>query len=506
MQESVLQPRNAMLTAGLLALAALTYWPSSQALWNFWSNDNTGGAHGFLVVPLAAWLLYRARYRLAAVPVRPSRFACLLLVISSVAWLVFWRAGIQELHILTLPVLMGLSVYAALGWQAALTVAFPIGYLYFAVPAWGIFIGPLENLTTVAVGFLAPLIGIPAHTEGNLVLIPGGIIEIARGCSGGAFLTVGLAVAALLGELENASLRRRVVLLAVMGAMAVSSNWIRVLVIVEAGYATHMRHALITKDHFVFGWILFTCMLVSFVWLLARRSNSAPPTSSSRGETSPRRLVPTYVAAVVALVAVPLVVYTFVLRLDVGAEPVAFQPPTGRGEWRGPVSAPGGAWRPEFVGAHSQWYFAYEGPSGHNVQMVAIGYPMQAQGRELVNEQNSLFGVDAPEPTAEAKVMLDGDSSYIELVFADQRGQRWLTWSVYDIGGREFVTPLLSQLWYGLRSLGGPPYSIQFAFRTECSASCDSARATLRSFLQTMGRDCFASVSRTPESPTSRTL
>jgi EpsI family protein len=494
-----------MLTAGLIALAALTYWPSSRALWNFWTNDNTAGAHGFLVAPLAAWLLYRARYRLAAVPVQPSRFACVSLVIASVAWLVFWRAGIQELEILALPVLMGLSIYAALGWQAALSVAFPIGYLYFAVPAWGIFIGPLEDLTTVAVGFLAPLIGVPAHIQGNLILIPGGIIEVARGCSGQAFLTVGLAVAALLGELENATLLRRVVLFVVMGAFAVLSNWIRVLVIVDAGYTTHMRHVLITRGHFLFGWLLFTTVMVAFVWLFARRAEPPPVTGSSSGERRPTRMVPTYVATVVALVAVPLLVYTFVLRLDVRATPVAFHAPMGRGEWRGPVSDPKDAWRPEFVGAHSQWYFAYEGPSGHNVQMVAIGYPMQAQGRELVNEENSLFGVDAPEPTAEAKIRLDGES-YRELVFSDQRGQRWLTWSVYDIGGEQFVTPLLSQLWYGLRSLGGPPYSMQFAFRTECDGSCDAARATLRSFLQTMGRDCFASVGRTPESPTSRTL
>jgi hypothetical protein len=140
--------------------------------------------------------------------------------------------------------------------------------------------------------------------------------------------------------------------------------------------------------------------------------------------------------------------------------------------------------------------------------MVAIGYAMQAQGRELVNEENSLFGIDAPEPTAEAEVTLDRES-YTELVFVDPQGRRWLTWSMYDIGGREFVTPLFSQLWYGLRSLGGPPYSMQFAFRTECGgSSCDAARATLRSFLQTMGRDCFASVGRVSQSstPTSRTL
>ena len=203
----------------------------------------------------------------------------------------------------------------------------------------------------------------------------------------------------------------------------------------------------------------------------------------------------------------PLAVYAFVPRLDVQAAAVAFTAPAGRGEWHGPlVAGVGEEWRPVYVGDHSQWYFAYEGPSGHNVEMVAIGYPMQAQGRELVNEENSLFGADAPEPTAESQVKL-GTTSYTEIVSADPRGRRWLAWSVYDIGGRRFVTPLWSQLWYGLRSLAGPPYSMQFAFRAECSAaSCDAARASLQSFLKAMGPDCFASVGRTPQSPTARLL
>ncbi|HEY6924416.1 MAG TPA: archaeosortase/exosortase family protein, partial [Steroidobacteraceae bacterium] len=162
MQQSHSTPGNMVLIAALLAAAALTYWPSSQGLWDFWSNDNTAGAHGFLVAALALWLLYRARHRLAAVEVRPSRAACVMLVLWSIAWLVFWRSGLQELHLLSLPVLMGLSVWAALGRQAAWIVAFPLGYLYFAVPAWGIFINPLEHLTAAAVGLLAPYIGVPA--------------------------------------------------------------------------------------------------------------------------------------------------------------------------------------------------------------------------------------------------------------------------------------------------------------------------------------------------------
>jgi EpsI family protein len=507
MHQSLAAHRNILLTAVLIALAVLTYWPSTHALWAFWTNDNTAGAHGFLVAPLAAWLLFRARDRLETIRARPSWLAGALLVLCSIAWLVFWRASIQELHLLLLPVLMGLAVTTALGWQAAWIVAFPIGYLYFAVPAWGVCIEPLEMLTVRAMGVLAPLIGVPAHIEGTLVVMPNGIIEVAHGCSGQAFFTVGLAVAALLGELESASLARRALLFAVMGALAVISNWLRVLVIVDAGYTTNMRHVLVSRGHFVFGWILFTVVLVTGVWFLARAATPQP--GASQGAAGPRDVparMPTYAAAAAALIAMPLVVYIFVAARDSQAAPLAFQAPVGRGEWRGPISTFGNAWQPEFVGDHSQWYFAYQNMSGHNVELVAIGYPLQEQGRELVNEENALLGATATSLTAQNEVRLD-EGSYVELMGSDAQGRRWLVWSVYDIGGREFVSPLMSQLWYGVRSLGGAPYSVQFAFRTACEpASCDAARAVLKSFAREMGPQCFASFGRAARSPKLRPL
>ena len=54
------------------------------------------------------------------------------------------------------------------------------------------------------------------------------------------------------------------------GALAVLANWIRVLVIVDAGYTTQMRHVLVSRGHYMFGWVLFTTIMVAFVWLLAR--------------------------------------------------------------------------------------------------------------------------------------------------------------------------------------------------------------------------------------------
>lgn len=488
-------PHNALLSAGLLAIAVLIYWPSVAALWSWWTNDNHSGAHGLLVAPLAVWLLYRGRDRLATVPVRPSNLGAALLVICSVAWLVFWRAGLQELHLLLLPVLMGLGVFAALGWSAALAVSFPIGYLYFAVPAWGIFGGPLQDLTIAAISVLAPLIGIHAQINGDLVTMPGvGIIEIASSCNGVNFFVVGLAVAALLGELEQASLRRRALLMIGMGAAALVSNWLRVLIIIDAGYTTQMRHVLVSRSHYLFGWLLFTTVMVAFVWLLARPPSRRTSDSGSRKSPSPARWL-AYGVAVAALAAAPLACYVFAPGFAASSSTVAFAAPIGRSGWQGPVVSTS-TWRPQFVGPHSQWAFAYEGPTG-GLEAVVVGYPVQAQGRELVNEENSLLGVPGSLRTVADDTVTQGQPSYIETRAVDEHGGEALIWSEYDIGGRTFVTPFLSQIWYGVSSLRGSPYSVLFAFKAQCAPSCDVARTRLSDFARTMGSAFLQSVTRT---------
>ena len=498
MQELASTLRNTLLSVGLILIALVVYWPSSAALWHYWTNDNLGGTHGLIILPLAAWLLFLTRERLAAARVEPSALAGMMLLLCSIAWLVFWRAGIQELHLLLLPLLMGLAVFAALGFQAARAVAFPIGFLYFAVPAWAVFAPPLQSLTAHATGLIAPLIGVPVQMQGNLVLLPGvGAFEIERACSGANFLTVGLAVAALLGELEDATLWRRFVLLASMGALAILANWIRVLVVIDAGYTTNMRHVLVSRGHYTFGWILFAAVMVGFVWLLARPYRRPEGLAGAAGQQVMMRTA-AYAATVLVLVAMPLLTYVFVTRLDAGAQPLVFRAPHGKSGWEGPVAGVPDTWKPDFVGAHSQWDFTYRGAAGHNVEMVVIGYPLQTQGRELVSEENSLFGNAPLSAVAEGTVTLPR-GSYIETIAADDQGRRSVVWSVYDIGGREFSIPLMSQLWYGMRSLGGPPSSVLFAFRTECAPTCDSARSRLRSFVETMGPDFVASVSRAPQ-------
>jgi exosortase len=341
MNRSVPMGRNALLVAGLMAVVLAVYWPSASALWAYWSDpDNGAGApQGRLVALLSLWMLFRTRHALVALPVRPVRWAYAALLACSVGSLIFWRAGIQSLQLLLLPALMFFAVLAAVGYRAARIVAFPLGYLYFAMPGWGFLAPVLQGITVRAISVLAPLMGLPVQVAGNVINLPRvGVFEITILCSGVNFLVAGLAVAALLGELEQASLRRRFWLVVIMGLVAIVSNWVRALLIIGIGYATNMRSVFATEDHLFFGWIVFAAVLLAFVWLAPR-----DPASESRGRPTPLGKTPESrwlagsVTAAAVLAAVPVWVYGAAVTQDARATSPQVPFPAERAAWRGPA-------------------------------------------------------------------------------------------------------------------------------------------------------------------------
>jgi EpsI family protein len=411
------------------------------------------------------------------------------------AALVFQRAGIQALQLLMLPAVIWLAVLAAFGSRVARTVAVPIGYLYFAMPAWNLLSVPLQELTVRMVALLAPVIGLPATVSGTVFAFPNGArFVVTLACSGVGFLAQALAVAALLGELEDASFRRRIRLLGSMALIALATNWIRVLLLLLIGYAWGMNNVIVAHYHLEFGYVLFVIVLVAFVWIATRRVLPEPD------EVGPPRagscVSGGFVAAAVALMTGPVLVA--LSTPDAGGETGTFELrlPAGQHAWRGPLPSADERWRPVFVGAHAQAHVEYQDDSGRTVETVAVGYAVQAQGRELINVGNSLLGDGGLAPISDSLVDA-GDSTYREMVVVDPEGHRSVIWSVYDIGGDTFVVPLLSRLWYGVRSLARPTYSAQFAFRAACGVSCDEARGTLRNFVQGMGSELLSVTGQT---------
>ena len=212
--------RNVVLIYALFALAAVAYWPASEALYDVWTDfRNLGGTHGFLVLGISLWLIFRNRRSLDAVYGQQQGLALVALLLASFGWLILWRAGLQDPHLALIPIILWLGVFAAFGRKAAAGSALPIGFLYFAWPGWAYLAPVLQALTTRAVGLLASALGLRAYIEGNTVVIPEGTFEIEGGCSGIHFLVVGLALAVLQGELIAAPFRKRVNLVCVMDAI-----------------------------------------------------------------------------------------------------------------------------------------------------------------------------------------------------------------------------------------------------------------------------------------------
>ena len=496
--------RNGVRAACVLLVVGALYWPDIAALGRYWGSKDTNAQTGLLIAALSVVLLFRARRRFEHIPLEPLPWAGLPLLACAAASLICWRAGILTLQLFFLPAILWLALLALLGRQAARAAGFAIGFLYFALPGWGL-LGPmLQRLTAWAVGVIGPVIGLPLVMSGMTVKLPQGILfVVAPECSGVDFLTVGLAVAALQGELEQAALRRRAALIGGMILLAILSNWLRVLLIVEIGYRSHMHNALATRDHLALGWVVFACALLMFVWVAGRTAASrAPGTAGSepmRGAVAQVRAYQwqtswrSYGAIAVALLAVPVLVYGSLLATEARAAGAAFELPPARAPWRGPMSLADPLWQPKFVGAHAELRAVYESTDGRAVEVVAIGFPRQTQGAHILDERNSVLG---DRGLSYERISLDARARipHSEVTALDPRGRRSLIWSVIDIGGHLFAMPLSSQLWYGARSLIGTPYSALFALRSQCDLSCDAARAALADFLSANGATLIASL------------
>lgn len=478
-----------LLVGGLIVAVLAAYWPMVAALWTYWLQPYVGG-QGVLVAALSLWLLYRQRDRLSAAAARPVPWAVLLVALCSVATLLLWRAGIQTLYFMLLPLLILAAIFAALGPAIARILVVPVGYLYFGMPAWQLLSPYLQAMTVRVIGVLALLLGLPATIQGTLISFPNGTaFEVTPLCSGIGFLVQGLAVATLLGELDQAPVARRLRLLASMVIVALITNWARAMIIVQVGYATGMRHVLVASNHLLFGWVLFVCVLLVFVWLATRGPLPAQrETPAGVGVQAP--LLAGFLTAVVALTVAPVLTYLVAPSRDEPVTRASVRWPAGRADWRGPLDNLNSGWRPVFIGAHAESYAVYQDPSGETVEVLAIGYALQVQGAKLVSENNSLLGTDLTQLTGQ---VVSGDGqSYYERVVADPEGRHSVIWSVYDIGGRAFATPLPSQLWYGLSSLTSQPYSVLFAFRAQCVPSCSVARGRLAGFAHQLSPELIA--------------
>lgn len=478
----------------LLGASCALFWPTVQSLVREWENtDSLTYTHGYAVVAISVWLLWRAKPTSA--PLKPELRVLPLLIVASMAWLLAYRASVEIGHQLLLPWILWAGAYAAFGRELARRALFPVAYLYFAIPIWTFGNAVLQELTVQAVRWMLMLTSIEAHVAGNFVHIASGVFEIAGGCSGLHYFIVSLATAALYSELHNDSWRIRLLTMAMAAALAMFANWIRVAVIIVAGYLTDMQHSLL-NDHYYFGWLLFAVTMAIF-FVLARYLPPARRASSEREAGAAEPLSKTRIAGgVTAAIATLSIGPAWAALAPIGSEPQAAWTslPEQVGEWQrtGAVDAHG--WRPNYPSADWQDRTEYRAAQGSLSAFVA-GYFVQHQDKELIGFGNSISGNEERYVSATGESRLIDGLAVNEMLLS-HASDRALLLYYYQIGTVATNKAFTAQLLYAWQSLFVPTPAKVVAVYAPCDSDCASERERTLRFLGALdasGSSCVKS-------------
>ena len=173
-----------------------------------WARSDTF-AHGFLVLPISLWLVWRLRGSLAELTPRPDLRVLPLFLLAGFAWLLGEVASVAPLSQFSLVMVLILSVPAVFGGAVTKRLLFPLGFLLFAVPFGEFALPVLMNWTASATVWGLRLSGVPVYREGLSFVIPSGHWSVVEACSGVRYLIASLMIGTLFAYLNYRSLKRR---------------------------------------------------------------------------------------------------------------------------------------------------------------------------------------------------------------------------------------------------------------------------------------------------------
>ncbi len=392
------------LVIGLSVLFA-GYWQTFLSMAQIWQRSETF-AHGFLIFPISLYLIWQHRRALAAVLPRPEWRGILVLAGLGFVWLLANVADVLVIQQLGFIALIVALVWTVLGWQVVRQIAFPLGFLFFAVPIGEFLIPPLMNFTADFTVKLIELTGIPIYREGTFFSIPSGDWSVVEGCSGLRYLIASITVGCLYAYLSYRSLWRRLAFITLATFFPIIANGLRAYGIVMIAHLSDMKLAL-GVDHYLYGWVFFGLVMLLMFWIgsfwqekaspLKAGAGSEPASALPRmecyaGSDNARALVAPTLAALAVLLVWPA--YAGHLRTLAHAEGAGLKPaptlhlPDEAGNWR-KIDAELTAWKPRYLFPDAEVAATYS-DGRRRAKLYVLYYRTQAQGKELINSQNVL--------------------------------------------------------------------------------------------------------------------
>jgi len=265
------------LLLALIGWILFWYWDTAVAMVNIWVRSETY-THAFVVPPISFWLIWRQRAQVLAEQPRASLLLAVPVVVTTFFWLLGELTAVNALTQFALVATLVLAIMALLGIQVSKRIAFPLAFLFFAVPIGDFMMPKLMDWTAAFTVLALRATGIPVYQEGLQFVIPSGNWSVVEACSGIRYIIASVTVGTLFAYLNYVSLRRRLIFVAVAIIVPVIANWLRAYLIVMLGHLSGNKLA-VGVDHLIYGWLFFGLVIMTMFMLGARWSEepAEPP-------------------------------------------------------------------------------------------------------------------------------------------------------------------------------------------------------------------------------------
>jgi EpsI family protein len=335
-------------------------------------------------------------------------------------------------------------------------MAFPLAYLFFAVPFGDVLIPPLIDHTADFTVTALQLSGIPVYREGTYFSLPTGNWSVVEACSGLRYLIASVTLGTLYAYLTYQSLTRRLAFIAVSIIVPIVANWIRAYLIVMTGHLSGMTLA-VGVDHLIYGWIFFGFVMLLMFWIGSfwREDEDIEVTKKNdkqviRSENSGVSIKNTILTAVsVLVIAFIWPVFAAYLDNDIESNLQDEINLTVISEKWANNSDPIANWEPTYVGSPKKFYQNYR-HEDQKVSLYVTYYHNQQQGNELINSGNVLVPeMDSPWRiinVTNRTVMFDSREAIVRQTLLQSASKKLVIWRWYWLGDEEVINPYLAKV------------------------------------------------------------
>lgn len=477
-------PAGLALAAALLAVFAI-YAGTARSIVSIWNSSDTF-AHGYIILPISLWLIWRRRGDLAGIPARPYWPALFLLAGTGFAWLLAELADVQVVRQYAFLAMLPLTVLAVAGLHLSRAMAFPLVFLLLAVPFGEVFVAPLINFTADFTVAALQFTGIPVLRNGSHFEIPTGSWSVVEACSGVRYLISSFTLGCLYAYLNYRSTARRLLFIALSIVVPVIANGLRAYMIVMLGHLSGNKLAA-GVDHLIYGWIFFGIVMFLMFWIGGFWRDEVTSAGETRragaAQTASLASLAGAAAVSIASVAVWPAYADYVDRATFASHPPRLD--TFHSSWQ--AGSGFTAWKPGFTPAALEFDGSYRN-GGEQVGLSVRYYRNQDERAKLISGSNRLV---KEKEKRWLHVASQGRTERITGGDIDLRegrvqghGGSFLVWSWYWIDGRFTANEYAGKLLQAkeklmLRGDDGAAILVYAPFE----ANPEEARAAMRAFL-----------------------